>query len=84
MPGSGGAARPRQSYMPFGAGRRICVGQGFALVESVLLTAMTVQRFRFDLAPGFQVRREVAVTMRPRDGLPMAVHRRVDAPAIVD
>lgn len=76
MPGAGSAGRPRQSYMPFGAGRRICVGQGFALVESVLLTAMIAQRFRFDLTPGFHVRREVTVTMRPRDGLPMALHRR--------
>jgi cytochrome P450 len=83
LPGAGHGSRPRQSYMPFGAGRRICVGQGFALVESVLLTAMTAQRYRFDLAPGFQLRREVAVTMRPRDGLPMAVRRRTDAPALV-
>jgi cytochrome P450 len=83
MPGAGSSGRPRQSYMPFGAGRRICVGQGFAMLESVLLTAMTVQRFRFDLAPSFRVRREVAVTMRPRDGLPMALSRRTDAPSLI-
>lgn len=84
LPGASASGRPRQSYMPFGAGRRICVGQGFALVESVLLTAMIVQRFRFDLTPGFQVRRAVTVTMRPRDGLPMMLQRRTGAPAIID
>ncbi len=78
-----GAARPRQSFMPFGAGRRICVGQGFALIEGVLLTAMTVQRFQLDLMPGYRPVRRVAVTMRPRHGLPMALRRRTDAPPIV-
>lgn len=78
-----GAGRPRQSFMPFGAGRRICVGQGFALIEGVLLAAMTVQRFRLDLVPGYRPQRQVAVTMRPRHGLPMVLRRRTDAPPIV-
>jgi cytochrome P450 len=75
MPGAG-EDRPRQSFMPFGAGRRICVGQGFALLEGVLLSAMIAQRLRFDLVPGARVRREFAVTLRPRDGMRMTVWRR--------
>lgn len=75
--------RPRLAFMPFGGGRRICVGQGFALLEGVLLAAMIAQRVRFDLVPGTQVRNDVAITLRPRDGMPMTVHRRHDAPALV-
>jgi cytochrome P450 len=68
--------RPRQAFMPFGAGRRICVGSGFATIEGTLLAAMTAQRLRFDLVPGARIRRELAITLRPRDGMPMTVHRR--------
>ncbi len=75
LPGAG-PGRPKQAFMPFGAGRRICVGSGFATVEGTLLAAMTAQRFRFDLVPGTRIRREMAITLRPRDGMPMTVHRR--------
>ncbi len=37
---------------------------------------MTAQRFRLDLVPGTRIRREMAITLRPRDGMPMTVHRR--------
>ena len=75
--------RPRLAFMPFGGGRRICVGQGFALLEGTLMAAMIAQRLRFDLVPGTQVRNDVAITLRPRDGMPMTVRRREGAPAIV-
>ncbi|MDO9354803.1 MAG: hypothetical protein Q7T55_13990, partial [Solirubrobacteraceae bacterium] len=32
---------------------------------------------------GTRIRREVAITMRPRDGMPVQVRRRVGAPAII-
>jgi cytochrome P450 len=75
LPGAS-AGRPRQAFMPFGAGRRICVGSGFATIEGTLLAAMSARRFRFDLVPGTRIRREVAITMRPRDGMPMTVRPR--------
>ena len=40
---------PRFSYMPFGAGPRICVGAQFALTEAALVLAMLLQRFRITL-----------------------------------
>jgi cytochrome P450 len=68
--------RPRQAYMPFGAGRRICVGSTFAIVEATLLAAMLGRRYAFDLPRGYRPDPEAAITQRPRNGLPMAVHRR--------
>ncbi len=81
MPGAD-KSRHKQSFMPFGAGRRICVGNGFALMEGVLLAAMTAQRFDFDLKPGVVVKREFAITLRPRDGLPVTVVPRTGAPEV--
>ncbi|MEH3054810.1 MAG: cytochrome P450 [Patulibacter minatonensis] len=77
------SGRPRLAFMPFGGGRRICVGQGFAVLEGVLMAAMIAQRVRFDLVPGTQVRNDVAITLRPRDGMPMTVRARADAPTLV-
>ncbi|MBJ7471226.1 MAG: cytochrome P450 [Solirubrobacteraceae bacterium] len=74
MPGASSAVgRPRLAFMPFGAGRRICVGQGFALMEGVLLASMITQRLRLDLMPGAVIRNDVAITLRPRDGMPMQI-----------
>ncbi len=75
MPGAG-ADRPRQAYMPFGAGRRICVGSTFAIVEATLLAAMISRRMYFDLPRGAEVEAEAAITQRPRYGLPMTVGTR--------
>lgn len=82
MPGAAGPARPRLAFMPFGAGRRICVGQGFALLEGVLLAAMLTQRLRFDLAPAVKIQSDVAITLRPRDGMPMVMRERPAVPAL--
>jgi len=70
-------ALPRQAYMPFGAGSRICIGNHFALMEGQLVLAALAQRLRFDPLPGARyVDTESLVTLRPRGGLPMRVHRR--------
>jgi cytochrome P450 len=70
-------SRPRQAYMPFGAGRRICVGSTFAIIEATLLAAMISRRLSFDLPRGAVFEPDAAITQRPRNGLPMCVHRRV-------
>ena len=70
-------ALPRQAYMPFGAGSRVCIGNHFALMESQLVLATLTQRLRFDPLPGARsVDTESLITLRPRGGLPMRVQRR--------
>jgi cytochrome P450 len=45
-----GAVPPeRFTYLPFGAGPRICVGAQFALTEGVLVLARLMQSFRIDV-----------------------------------
>ena len=67
---------PRTAYMPFGAGRRICVGSTFALVEATLLLAMISQQYEFDLPAWAQVEEEAAITLRPKGGLEMIARPR--------
>jgi cytochrome P450 len=75
LPGAS-EGRPRQAFMPFGAGRRICVGSTFAIVEATLLAAMISRRMYFDLPRDAVVEADAAITLRPRDGLPMRLGRR--------
>jgi cytochrome P450 len=68
--------RPRSAYLPFGGGRRICIGQSFALMEMVLMAAIMSQRFTFDVCPDHPVELEATLTLRPKHGLPVVAHRR--------
>jgi cytochrome P450 len=69
-------SRPRSAYLPFGGGRRVCIGQSFALMEMVLIAAIMSQRFTFDLAPGEPVELEATLTLRPKNGVHVIGKRR--------
>jgi cytochrome P450 len=72
------AARPRFSYLPFGAGPRICIGAAFAMAEAMLIVATIAQRYRLQLKPGHPVEPQGLITLRPRYGLKMLLQRRQD------
>jgi cytochrome P450 len=55
----------RFTYLPFGAGPRICVGAQFALTEAVLVLARLVQSFRIDVAGDRGMRPIGRVTTQP-------------------
>lgn len=79
LPGGHGypAARHRYAFIPFGGGRRACVGAAFAELETVIALATFTRRFRLDLtASGLPVPL-AQVTLRPGRHLPMLLrHRR--------
>ena len=75
LPESGGS-RHRYAYLPFGGGRRGCIGGGFAQLEATLALASVIRRYRLDLVPGGWPERETGITLRPRHNLTMTVHRR--------
>jgi cytochrome P450 len=59
------------AYFPFGGGRRLCIGQGFAMMEGVLVLASLARRFHLELVPGQDVRPQALVTLRPSPGVPV-------------
>jgi cytochrome P450 len=65
--------RHKFAYMPFSGGPRVCIGNSFSLMESVLLLAMTAQRYRLHLVPGRPVRVQPTSTLRPQPGVFMTV-----------
>ncbi|MGZ6175584.1 MAG: cytochrome P450 [Candidatus Binataceae bacterium] len=67
--------RPNFAYLPFGGGPRICIGNSFAMTEAQLVVATVAQRYRLRLVPGHPVELHPLVTLRPRHGMRMTVHR---------
>jgi cytochrome P450 len=67
------ARRPRYAYFPFGGGPRRCLGRDFALLELPLVVALALQRYRFDVVPGYAPLLAPKLTLHPRHGMPMLV-----------
>jgi cytochrome P450 len=65
------AARPRFAYLPFGGGKRICIGAAFALAEATILLATLAQRFTLRVVPGHPVEPQGLITLRARYGMKM-------------
>jgi cytochrome P450 len=72
----GAPERPRYAWIPFGGGKRGCIGAGFARLEAVLVLARLCRHFRLDLAdPGLPQPRGF-VTLRPAGPVRMYLTRR--------
>ena len=67
---------PRFTYIPFGAGQRICIGAAFAMTEAILILATIAQRYRLRLKSGHPIEPQGLITLRPRYGMPMTLERR--------
>jgi len=63
----------KYSFIPFGTGERICIGSHFALMESQLLLSMIVQHCDLQLLDPDEVGIEMAVTLRPKGGIPVRI-----------
>jgi len=65
---------PRGAYLPFGAGRHVCLGQHFAMMEMKLVAALLLSRARWALEPGADLPEpRVDVTLKPAAPLRLAL-----------
>jgi cytochrome P450 len=71
-------ARHRYSYLPFGAGPRICIGMGFALLEATAILASLLPVVHLQTASDFRPTPKVRVTMRPAEGMIMTLQQRAN------
>ena len=70
------ARLPKFAYFPFGGGPRQCIGESFAWMELVLVTATIAQRWKLRLVPGHPVVPQPLVTLRTKHGMRMTVAAR--------
>jgi cytochrome P450 len=69
---------PRPAFIPFGAGSRQCIGEGFAWTEAIIVLATIASRWRLRPASGVEVRMLPGATMTP-SRLPMVPRLRTPA-----
>ncbi len=67
--------RSRYAYFPFG-GPQLCIGNSFAMMEAQLALATLAQQYQLRLVPGHAVEPVALLTLAPRHGLYMILHRR--------
>ncbi|RRA50195.1 cytochrome P450 [Acidipila sp. EB88] len=60
------AARPKFTYFPFGGGNRQCIGESFAWMEAILLTATIAQKWQLRLVEGQRVEVQPKITLRSK------------------
>jgi cytochrome P450 len=70
------AALPKGAYVPFGAGSRTCIGMRFGQLEIKTIVTLLLQRFRPEVAPGYQLQIRQMPTLGPVDGLEMVMRER--------
>ena len=64
------------SFMPFGGGPRLCIGNSFALMEMQLVLAMMIKRYKIEVVPDQEIDFNPLITLRPRNGIKVKVHKR--------
>jgi cytochrome P450 len=60
----------RYTYLPFGAGPRVCLGASFAMIEATAILATLIRRVNFTPEPDHPIRPVARVTLKPDGGLP--------------
>ena len=69
------AARLPYTYIPFGGGRRNCIGSAFARAEARIVLSRILQRFHLEPVP-HHVRPYMGATLEPHPGVWMVQHLR--------
>jgi cytochrome P450 len=63
------------AYIPFGIGRRVCVGAAFATTEASLILGRLMRRYRFTVERPERVRPVARLTTRPAEEVMVRIRR---------
>lgn len=69
------ARLPRFAYLPFGGGKCICIGNQFALMEGQIILSTIAAHAGMELVSQRPVGLQPLLTLRPKNGVPVKIHR---------
>lgn len=64
------------TYLPFGMGERICIGQGFAMQESILILSNILRTYKLELKEDFVPDVVGRLTIRSANGMYIKMTKR--------
>jgi cytochrome P450 len=68
------------TYLPFGGGPRVCIGQHYAMLQILMILSELLRTYDFQLAPGQTIEARPMVILRPKHGIRMTFTKTI-APA---
>jgi cytochrome P450 len=65
------------TYLPFGGGPRVCIGNQYAMLQILMILSDLLRRYDFQLTPGQTIEARPMVILRPKHGIRMTFTRTV-------
>jgi cytochrome P450 len=59
------------TYLPFGGGPRVCIGNQYAMLQILMILSDLLRRYDFELTPGQTIEARPMVILRPKHGIRM-------------
>ena len=60
------------TYLPFGGGPRVCIGNHYAMLQILMILSELLRRYEFELVPGQTIQARPMVILRPKNGISMS------------
>ncbi|MGK0387765.1 MAG: cytochrome P450 [Maribacter sp.] len=68
--------RKKFTYLPFGGGPRLCIGNNFAMMEMQLTLVHLLRKYKWTLVKDQKIVYQPLITLRPRYGIKMQITER--------
>jgi cytochrome P450 len=66
------------TFLPFGGGPRVCIGQHYAMLQILMILSELIRRYDFELVPGQTIEARPMVILRPKYGIRMTFTSRTE------
>ena len=72
------------TYLPFGGGPRVCIGNHYAMLQILMILSTLVRKYDLHLTPGQTIEARPMVILRPKNGIRMSFTHRSNESGVVD
>jgi cytochrome P450 len=71
------------TFLPFGGGPRVCIGQHYAMLQILMILSELIRRYDFELVPGQTIEARPMVILRPKHGIRMTFTHTIAPPVSI-